>query len=118
MSPAKALRQRFYQALWVAMRVVSPIFSVLLALIAVLGVLTAMLEGWRWFDGIYFAFVTGLTVGYGDLVPKHDLSRILAVTTGFLGVMLTGLFAAITVRALQAAMQELPVPNAGQIRDQ
>lgn len=85
---------------------------------AVLGVITAMLEGWRWFEGIYFAFVTGLTVGYGDLVPKRDISRILAISMGFLGVMLTGLFAAITVRALQSAVQEMPVAEADQLRGQ
>lgn len=106
MSPAKTLRQRFYKALWSSLGVVWPIFSVLLGLMAVLGVVTAMLEGWRWFDGVYFAFITGLTVGYGDLVPKQDISRILAVLAGFLGVMLTGLFAAITVRALQNAVNE------------
>lgn len=106
MSPAKALRHRFYRALWVAIGVVWPIFSLLLGLMAVLGVITALLEGWHLLDGLYFAFVTGLTVGYGDLVPKRDISRLLAVSTGFLGVMLTGLFAAITVRALQSAVNQ------------
>lgn len=113
--PATALRRRFYGALWKALGVVWPIFSVLLMSMLGLGLATAMLEGWRWFDGIYFAFVTGLTVGYGDLVPKRDVSRILALATGFLGVMLTGLFAAIAVRALQTAMQESPVPSDGHI---
>jgi hypothetical protein len=115
-SPAKALRQRFYKALWVALGIVWPIFSVLLGSMAILGVMTAMLEGWRWFEGIYFAFITGVTVGYGDLVPRRDLSRILAVATGFLGVMLTGLFAAVTVRALQPAVHETPAPEADQLR--
>lgn len=74
----------------------------------VLGLFIAKIEDWGLFDGIYFAFVTGLTVGYGDLVPKHGLSRILAIAIGFHGVMLTALFAAITVRALQSAMQDSP----------
>ena len=78
---------------------------------AILGVITALLEGWRLFDGLYFAFVTGLTVGYGDLVPKRDLSRVLAVAMGFLGIMLTGLFAAITVRALQSAVNKEQPPG-------
>lgn len=108
MSSAKLLRRQFYKALWSATRVVWPIFSLLLGLVVVLGLLIARIEGWRLFEGIYFAFVTGLTVGYGDLVPKHGISRALAIAIGFHGVMLTALFAAITVRALQAAMQETP----------
>lgn len=108
MSPAKFLRRQFYKALWGATRVVWPIFSLLLGLVVVLGLLIARIEGWRLFEGVYFAFVTGLTVGYGDLVPKRGISRVLAIAIGFHGVMLTALFAAITVRALQAAMQDLP----------
>ncbi|MBV8521001.1 MAG: two pore domain potassium channel family protein [Acetobacteraceae bacterium] len=30
-------------------------------------------------DGFYFTFVTGLTIGYGDLVPRHFLSRLLVL---------------------------------------
>ena len=108
MSSAKLLRRQFYKALWSATRVVWPIFSLLLGLVVVLGLLIARIEGWRLFEGIYFAFVTGLTVGYGDLVPKHGISRVLAIAIGFHGVMLTALFAAITVRALQSAMQDSP----------
>ena len=111
MSPATALRQRFYRALWIALGIVWPIFSVLLGLMLVLGLGIAWLEEWQLFDGIYFALITGLTVGYGDFVPKHTVSRVLAITIGFHGIMLTALFAAITVRALQAAMQEMSVDN-------
>lgn len=72
----------------------------------VLGLVIGAIEDWPWLDGIYFACVTGLTVGYGDLVPTHSLSRILAIGIGFTGVLLTALFAAISVRALQVAVQE------------
>jgi len=54
---------------------------------------------------VYFTFVTGLTIGYGDLVPHHTLSRFLAILIGFLGIVLTGLIAAIAVRALQIAAE-------------
>ena len=71
-----------------------------------LGVLVAWLEAWPPGDGIYFSFVTGLTIGYGDLVPRHFLSRLLAILIGVLGTLLTGLLVAIAVRALQTAADE------------
>jgi Ion channel len=56
-------------------------------------------------DGVYFTFVTGLTIGYGDLVPRQPLSRFLAILIGLFGTVVTGLVAAIAVRALQIATE-------------
>ena len=69
----------------------------------VLGMLVGYLEGWRVGDGTYFAFVTGLTIGYGDLVPVRLITRVMAVVIGFSGILMTGLIAAVGVRALQQA---------------
>ena len=30
-------------------------------------------------DAVYFTFVTGLTIGYGDIVPRQALARVLVV---------------------------------------
>jgi hypothetical protein len=54
-------------------------------------------------DAIYFAFVSGLTIGYGDLVPKRAASRVLAIAIGLIGVLLVGLIVAMGVRALERA---------------
>ena len=116
MNPAKELRHRFYKALWLATQVVWPVFSALLGLMLILGLVIGWIEGWHLFEGIYFAFITGLTVGYGDLVPKQTVSRILAIAIGFHGVLLTALFAAISVRALQASMHEIPAEKSDQDR--
>lgn len=62
-------------------------------------------------DGVYFAFVTGLTVGYGDLVPKLLLSRAIAIALGFCGILLTGLVAAISVYSLERALPLNPTRN-------
>jgi hypothetical protein len=51
-------------------------------------------------ESIYFAFVTALTIGYGDLAPKTFLARVLAICIGLCGVLLTALIAAVAVRAL------------------
>jgi len=71
-----------------------------------LGFLITWLERWSLGDGVYFTFVTGLTIGYGDLVPRQPLSRFLAILIGLFGTVLTGLVAAIAVRALQTATDD------------
>ena len=43
-------------------------------------------------------FVTGLTIGYGDLVTVRLITREIAVMIGLIGILLTGLVAAIGVR--------------------
>jgi len=98
------VRHEFYKAVWFYFKVVWPIFSVLLILMVVFGLIIAHLEGWSPDDGVYFAFVTGLTIGYGELVPKLGVSRVLAVLLGFNGVLMTATFAAISVRAIEVTV--------------
>jgi hypothetical protein len=86
--------------------VVWPILSVLLGLIVALGVVIGLLEGWSIHESIYFAFVSGLTIGYGDFAPKSVLARALAIAIGICGVLLTALVAAVAVKALTVATED------------
>jgi Ion channel len=61
------LRRRFLLAFWRELLVVWPILSGLIAVQLGLGLLVGYLEGWRISEAAYFTFVTGLTIGYGDL---------------------------------------------------
>ena len=106
----RAMRRKFLADLWAGLRVVWPILSVLLALMVGMGAVVGVIEGWRLSDALYFAFVSGLTIGYGDLVPKLLLSRVLAIAIGMTGILLTGLVAAIGVQALLTAMREDRTP--------
>jgi hypothetical protein len=100
---SRTMRRNFVAGLLGGLRVVWPILSVLLMLIVALGLLVGLLEGWSLHESIYFAFVSGLTIGYGDLAPKLVLTRALAVAIGVCGVLFTALVAAIAVKALTAA---------------
>jgi hypothetical protein len=102
---AAHVRREFYKAVRFYLHVVWPIFSILLFVIVLFGLIISYLEGWNPFDGIYFAFVTGLTIGYGELVPKLAVSRILAILLGFNGVLMTAIFAAISIRAIETAVR-------------
>ncbi|MBP8897279.1 MAG: two pore domain potassium channel family protein [Sulfuritalea sp.] len=102
------MRRQFMVGMRDGLGVVWPILSVLLGMMVILGMVISLLEGWRIGDGLYFAFVSGLTIGYGDLVPKAHLSRVLAIGIGFTGILLTGLVAAVGVNALNAALKDAP----------
>jgi len=97
---ARAMRRSFFAGLLQGLKVVWPIVSVLIGVMLLMGFVIGYLEGWGLGDAAYFAFVSGLTIGYGDLVPKSPVSRMLAVCIGFSGILLTGMVAAVAVRAL------------------
>lgn len=88
------------------MRVVWPILSSLLALIVLLGLAAGLVEGWSVQESIYFSFVSGLTIGYGDFAPKTLLGRALAIAIGLCGILVTALVAAVAVKALTSAYGE------------
>jgi len=100
------MRRNFAAGLIEGLRVVWPILSGLIGLMIVLGVVVGLREGWSLQESIYFAFVSGLTIGYGDLAPKTLLARSLAVLIGVCGVLFTALLAAVAVKALGAASDD------------
>ena len=104
MRPAE-LRRRFLLAFWWELKIVWPILSALVAIQLALGLLVGYREGWSINDAAYFTFVTGLTIGYGDLVPAHFGTRLIAIVIGLIGILLTGLVAAVGVRALLKATE-------------
>jgi ion channel len=99
---SRTMRRDFAAGLLVGLRVVWPVLSALLGIIVALGVVIGLIEGWSVQESIYFAFVSGLTIGYGDLAPKILLTRVLAILIGVCGVLSTALVAAVAVKALTA----------------
>ena len=95
------MRRRFRVALWTQLKILWPIVSALLLIQFAFGIVAGIIEQWSLGESIYFTCITGLTIGYGDLVPKHFISRLGAVVIGMVGVVLMGLIAAIAVRALE-----------------
>jgi hypothetical protein len=63
-------RLQFLRGLVSGLRVVWPVLSGLVAAIIGLGLIVGALEGWSAPESIYFSFISGLTIGYGDLAPK------------------------------------------------
>lgn len=96
---------QFLIHLGVGLKVVWPVFSGILAIVLGLGLIVAHFEKWPWGDGLYFAMITALTIGYGDLVPTTGLTRFLAVVLGVLGLLSTAILAALSVHAMRTTIK-------------
>jgi voltage-gated potassium channel len=108
MSPLapKSVRRRFLAAVGHGLYVTWPVLSGILVIEVALGLLIGFVEGWSVGEAVYFSFITGLTIGYGDIVPRQALTRALAVVIGFGGILLTGLVAGIAVNAMRATLTD------------
>ncbi len=62
-------------------------------------------------EAVYFSFITGLPVGYGDIAPSTTIGRIVSVMLGFVGILFTGLVVAVIVRAVREAWEESQKPD-------
>ncbi len=57
-------------------------------------------------DALYFSFITGLTIGYGDILVSSIAGRIIAVLICLVGILVTGMIVAAAVKAVQIMMDE------------
>jgi len=65
-------------------------------------------EGWSWVDSLYFCVIMLTTIGYGDLHPTQDVSKLFTVVYIFLGLgLIAGIIADIGQRRLEA-IRRLP----------
>jgi len=76
------MRRILLQALFHQLQVIWPILSGVVLTMLGIGFLIAHIEGWQISDALYFTFVTGLTIGYGDLTPQRGASRFRDVPSG------------------------------------
>lgn len=104
---ARTVRRRFFVALGQALHLTWPVLSVILLAQVGLGLLTGFVEGWPVGDALYFTFITGLTIGYGDIVPRQAVGRALAIGIAVFGLLLTGVIAAIAVHAMRSALTDV-----------
>ena len=86
-----------------------PLLAFLLLLITGLGQWVGRIERWDSFTALYWSFITALTIGYGDIRPMANSSRLLSLLIGMFGIMLTGIIVAITIAATTHALQLIGV---------
>jgi hypothetical protein len=103
LSGIRASRTFFYYVFRL-IKFIWPIFSSLLMLIMLLGIIIGVREGWTIGDSLYFSFITAFTIGYGDITPHYPLTKILAVVIGMVGFLFTGILVAVAIESLRYAI--------------
>jgi hypothetical protein len=74
-------------------RKIYPILAGSVVLVLVVGtVVYHYLEGWSWVDAFYFSAVAGSTVGFGDLSPTTNGSKLFTVVYIFSSITIIGTF--------------------------
>ena len=107
----KSLFVRFISHFLQISRHLRGVYVALLTLILVGAVAIAAAEKISIGEAVYFSFITGLTVGYGDIAPHTTVGRIVGVLLGFVGILFTGLVIAVEVKAVREAWSETQKPE-------
>lgn len=91
-----------------------PILFFLCLIIIIVGQVAGRKENWNRFDALYWSFITGLTIGYGDIRPVKRVTKCLAIVIGLAGMMLTGIIVAITIQAASKSFEINVLQSLGQ----
>jgi len=97
---------RFNKVFWSAIWHVRAIMLALIALVVVNAVPIALIEKMPFGDALYFAFVTGLTIGYGDIVMHTPVGRLIALLIALVGILFSGLIVAVAVHAVRESIEK------------
>jgi voltage-gated potassium channel len=82
----------------------TPLLLSLALVVTALGQVVGKVEGWSPFVSFYWSFITGTTVGYGDIRPVRSVSRILSILISLVGLTFTGILIAVAVHAANIAL--------------
>jgi len=102
MSILSSFSYHFFHAIWH----VRAVILILIALIMAGAAAVTLVEKMPFADTLYFAFVTGLTIGYGDIVLQSPFGRLVAILIGLIGILFTGLLVAVLVHAVRESFEE------------
>ena len=97
------LIRHFFRVIWH----IKTIILAMLTLVVAGGVAISILEKMPFGDTLYFSFVTGLTIGYGDIVVETFWGRLIALLIGLIGILFTGLTVAGLVYAVRESLDDI-----------
>ena len=98
---------RFARVFFLELYYAAPVLMSLILLITIIGYVIGRKEGWSKLDALYHAFINATTVGYGDLRPTQNLSKVLAISNALVGLVFTGIVVAIGLHAADFAFNSV-----------
>jgi voltage-gated potassium channel len=84
---------------------VRAVLTALLLLIVAGGWLLNRVESLGFWEGQYLAFITALTIGYGDITPATPVGKVTSIVLGVIGMVAMGLVVGIASVALRQVME-------------
>ena len=85
------------------------VFLALIALVVISAEVISQIEDLPFGEALYFSFITGLTIGYGDIVVKTPFARLIAVLLGLIGMITSGIMVAASIRAVEKSLIDLGI---------
>ncbi len=74
------------------------LFILIIVLLVGANIFYVKVEHWSVIDALYFSVMTMATVGYGDLTPTTDVSKLFTVVYAFISI---GTFVSFTAKCVQ-----------------
>ncbi len=78
------------------------LFFFIIVLLISATVFYSTVEQWSVVDALYFSVMTMATIGYGDLVPTTDVSKVFTIIFSFVSI---GSFVAFTAKSVQIILE-------------
>ena len=97
----------FFKNLGVVMGHLYWLIIIFIVLILLGGLLLARFDNKSAWKSIYLAFITALTIGYGDVTPHTHRAKVVSVMIGLLGLIITGLIVAAAIKSAEATIEEI-----------
>jgi len=93
----------FLKVIYVLRKIVITLFGFIITM----GFVLSFVENIGIWDALYFAFVSALTVGYGDIVPRTAVGRFICVILlPITGMLLTGIMVAAAINAIDRGVKK------------
>lgn len=98
---------RFNMHFWKIIWRIRSVIATLILIIVSGALLISIMEQLPFGKALYFSFITGLTIGYGDIVANTVAGRIISILLGVVGILFAGLVVAAAVYATQRAVHDV-----------
>ena len=85
------------------------VFLFLFAMIVGIATLITYINTIRFGEDLHMSSITGLTIGYGDIVVETPVGRLLAVILGLIGIIFTGIMVAAAIRAVEKSLNDVNI---------